>query len=87
MECLIYPWAFYIYCALQGLGVTCDVADNGLEALVACRKKEFDLVLMVRERLGMGHVEPWWRGAWVVKDFDCMCSDAVGDVASPYGGL
>ena len=42
---------------LKALGVVCDVADDGVEAVEACRKCLYDVVLMVRRRpsiLGWG---------------------------------
>ena len=42
---------------LKALGVVCDVADNGVEAVEACKKSLYDIVLMVRRHpsiLGRG---------------------------------
>ena len=33
---------------LKALGVVCDVADDGVEAVEACKKRLYDIVLMVR---------------------------------------
>ena len=39
---------------LKALGAVCDVADNGLEAVAACKKGVYDVVLMVRGNVAYG---------------------------------
>ena len=48
---------------LKTLGVVCDVADNGVQAVEACKKGVYDVVLMVRRKvaymIGGGLIHQW----------------------------
>ena len=75
---------------LKALGVVCDVADDGVEAVEACKKCLYDIVLMVRRHpsiLGWGWCKnPVDVGYWNRKNKVWVCNleaEYLGMCAAP----